>query len=111
MRGVLDGEVEGLSRCERRNVTCTAQGKFGECTSNFLRSQVMLLLMLTLVALQRALGSMALSRGGFVGCTSNFLGLLVMLLLMLTMVVPQQALGSMRRSFEVGMMRMEDECD
>ena len=37
MCGVLDGEVEGLSRCERRNVTCTAQGKYGECTSDFLR--------------------------------------------------------------------------
>ena len=96
--------MDGLSRWERQKLTFPARGKFGECTSDLLRSDVKLLLMLTLVTPQRALGSMVLS-------TLDFLGSLVMLLLTLTMVVPRQALGSIRRSWEVGMMTMEDECN
>jgi len=63
---------------------------------------VKLLLMLTLVPL--LLGAPVLS-------TLDFLMSLVMLLLTLTMVVPQQALGSIRRSWDDGMMTMEDKCN
>ena len=96
--------MDGLSRWERRKLTCPARGILGEFASDLLRSDVKLLLMLTLVPPQRALGSLALS-------TLDFLVSLVILLLTLTMVVPRQALGSIRRSWEDGMMTMEDECN
>lgn len=94
--------MDGLSRWERRKLTCPARGILGEFASDLLRSDVKLLLMLTLVPL--LLGALVLS-------TLDFLVSLVMLLLTLTMVVPRQALGSIRRSWEDGMMTMEDECN
>ena len=94
--------MDGLSRWERRKLTGPARGILGEFASDLLRSDVKLLLMLTLVPL--LLGAPGLS-------TLDFLMSLVMLLLTLTMVVPQQALGSIRRSWDDGMMTMEDKCN
>ena len=94
--------MDGLSRWERRKLTGPARGILGEFASDLLRSDVKLLLMLTLVPLLL---------GAPVSATLDFLMSLVMLLLTLTMVVPQQALGSIRRSWDDGMMTMEDKCN